>query len=238
MTFQFFISSRNQSQNIYIKIEDIVSKEILQFKTPLNIEQDEWDHTLQRPKNIYLKKAKTVFEKMNNLKLELKEYIKVKSKILLNKRSIAKKIKQICKKDSEESIENSLLMMTTIYISSREKIICNSTLKRYKVFLKLIKRYEGHSLNILYIHNLDANFINDFISFGLYENYSESTIYRTLHFIKTILNFAEKKGLRTSVRELDFRKEKQERSIVSHPFVRLFEWLLLTKCKKGYAVFS
>lgn len=78
MTFQFFISSRNQSQNIYIKIEDIVSKEILQFKTPLNIEQDEWDHTLQRPKNIYLKKAKTVFEKMNNLKLELKEYIKVK----------------------------------------------------------------------------------------------------------------------------------------------------------------
>ncbi|WP_435524251.1 phage integrase SAM-like domain-containing protein [Chryseobacterium indoltheticum] len=70
-------------------------------------------------------------------------------------------------------------------------------MKRYKVFLNLIKRYEGHSLNRLYMHNLDANFINGFISFGLYENYSESTIYRTLHFIKTILNFAEKKGLRT-----------------------------------------
>ncbi|WP_404986225.1 phage integrase SAM-like domain-containing protein [Chryseobacterium sp. M5] len=215
MTFQFFILPNSQSENIYIKIEDIVNNEILQFKTPFNIERDEWDHTKQRPKNIYLKKAKTVFERMNNLKLELKEYIREKSKTSLNESSLAKKIKQICKKDSEESIENSLLMMTTIYISSREKIICNSTLKRYKVFLKLIKRYEGYSLHRLYMHNLDANFINDFISFGLYENYSESTIYRTLHFIKTILNFAEKKGLRTSVRELNFRKEKQQRSIVS-----------------------
>ena len=215
MTFQFFILPNNQSENIYIEIKNIVSNEVLQFKTPLKIERGEWDHTLQRPRNIYLKKAKMVFERMNNLKLELKEYIREKTKSSLNEVSLAKKIKQICKKDSEENIENSLLMMTTIYISSREKIICNSTLKRYKVFLKLIRKYEGHSLNRLYIHNLNANFINDFISFGLYENYSESTIYRTLHFIKTILNFAEKKGIRTSVRELDFRKEKQERSIVS-----------------------
>ncbi|WP_435524252.1 hypothetical protein [Chryseobacterium indoltheticum] len=121
MTFQFFTSPNNQSENIYIKIEGTFSNEILQFKTPLNIERDEWDHTLQRPKNIYLKKTKIVFEKMNNLKLELNEYIREKNKASLNHRSIARKIKQICKKDYGESIENSLLMMTTIYITSKEK---------------------------------------------------------------------------------------------------------------------
>lgn len=215
MNFQFFILPDSQSENIYIQIGGIFSNEIIQCKTPLSIGRDEWDQKMQRPKNIYLKNAKTVFEKMNNLKLDLKAYLREKSKVSINQRSLAKKIKQICKQDIDASVENSLLKMITTYILSKEKMICNSTLKRYKVFLRLIRWFEGYSLNRLYLDNLDANFVNDFIAFGSLENYSESTIYRTLNFIRTILNFAEKKGLKTSISELNFRKQKQPRSVVS-----------------------
>lgn len=217
MTFHFIISASGQSENIFIKIDGLTHGEILKFKTPITIDRNEWDFVKQRPKNIYLKKYKKIFEKMNNLKIELKLYLKEKKDLytIPSQRSISKKIKQICMQNSNNFIKDSLLGMTAIYITSKENMICNSTLKRYKVFFNLIKRYEGFSLSRLYIHNIDANFINDFISFGIHESYSESTIYRTLHFIKTILNFAEKKGLRTCVRELNFRREKQNRDVIT-----------------------
>ena len=60
-----------------------------------------------------------------------------------------------------------------------------------------------------------ASFIRDFMIFGKKEEYSENTIYRTIHFIKTILNFVERKGIRTCVRELELRREKQKKEVVT-----------------------
>ena len=67
----------------------------------------------------------------------------------------------------------------------------------------------------LYIDTINADFINDFIRFGKEEEYSENTIYRTIHFVKTILNFAERKGIRTAVRELELRRERQFKEMVT-----------------------
>src|SRR5690606_21593898 len=53
------------------------------------------------------------------------------------------------------------------------------------------------------------------MAFGKEEEYSENTIYRTIHFVKTILNFAERKGIRTGVRELEIRREKQRRDVIT-----------------------
>lgn len=217
MTFQFFISANGSSESIFIKIVGMSDDDTLRFKTPLQIERGEWDFNKQRPKNIYLKKYKKIFEKMNFLKLELKSYLQKKkdSHSVPNQRTVSKKIKQICEQVSYDLTKDSLLAMMAIYIASKENMICNSTLKRYRVFFRMIRRYEGYSLNRLYINTIDSNLVNDFISFGIKESYTESTIYRTLHFIRTILNFAEKKGIKTSVRELYFRREKQNREVIT-----------------------
>lgn len=79
----------------------------------------------------------------------------------------------------------------------------------------MLERFEGFMCKKLYIDTVNSDFIKDFMIFGKEEEYSENTIYRTIHFVKTILNFAERKGIRTCVRELEIRREKQTREIVT-----------------------
>lgn len=95
MTFQFFISANGSSESIFIKIIGMSDDDTLRFKTPLQIERGEWDFNKQRPKNIYLKKYKKIFEKMNFLKLELKSYLQKKKDAhsVPNQRTVSKKNK-------------------------------------------------------------------------------------------------------------------------------------------------
>jgi site-specific recombinase XerD len=128
---------------------------------------------------------------------------------------ISKKIKEICLARRTYIPENTLLYYMQYYISIKKELICHSTYKRYKVFFHLLERFEGFMCNKLYIEEINSDFIRDFIKFGKEEEYSENTIYRTIHFVKTILNFAERKGVRTCVRELELRREKQVKEIVT-----------------------
>ncbi|MFP3599626.1 phage integrase SAM-like domain-containing protein, partial [Chryseobacterium sp. SIMBA_029] len=64
-------------------------------------------------------------------------------------------------------------------------------------------------------NNVNFEFIRNFILFGKDESYSENTIYRTLNFIKTILNYIERRGITTSIREFEFRQEKSQREVIT-----------------------
>ena len=118
-------------------------------------------------------------------------------------------------KEQVEYPSSSLLYYIQQYISNRKETICHSTHKRYKVFFHLIERFEGYTMKRLYVDTLDADFISDFIHFGKEEKYSANTVYRTIHFVKTILNFVERKGIRTAVRELEVRREKQHKEMIT-----------------------
>ena len=83
------------------------------------------------------------------------------------------------------------------------------------VFYHLIERFEGYMMKRLFVDTLDTDFIGEFIHFGKEEEYSANTIYRTIHFVKTILNFVERKGMRTQVRELEIRREKQHKEMIT-----------------------
>ncbi|WP_419869008.1 site-specific integrase [Chryseobacterium sp. CT-SW4] len=130
-------------------------------------------------------------------------------------RVLSSEIREICNNNQIETPENTLIYYMEWYIDSRQEMIRPSTYKRYKVFYHLLKRFEGFMLKRLYIDAVNADFINDFVSFGREEEYSENTIYRTIHFVKTILNFVERKGIRTAVRELEIRREKQQKEVVT-----------------------
>ena len=101
------------------------------------------------------------------------------------------------------------------YIIIKKELVCHSTYKRYKVFFHLLERFEGFLCKKLYVEEVNWDFTRDFIIFGNNEEYSENTIYRTIHFVITILNFAERKGVRTCVRELEIRRERQKREVVT-----------------------
>ncbi|MBB4118832.1 site-specific recombinase XerD [Mesonia hippocampi] len=217
MTFTFFLSEQEFLKNIYIKVNELGNGLTYTLKTPLKITKKDWDADKQRPINIYLKKYKLLNIKLNNIKKHLLELLEEKKHLskYAKQKEILKKIKEVCLQQETTLPKNSLLHYMQWYIDTRKELICHSTYKRYKVFYRLFERFEGFIIKQLTITEINSSFIKKFLKFGAQEEYSENTIYRSIHFIKTILNFAERQGIRTAVRELDIRREKQHKEVVT-----------------------
>ena len=217
MTFTFFLPENGTLKNVYLRFTDTKQNKPFTFRTSLRIKEEDWDSEKQRPVNIYLKKYKKLNAKLDEIKKVIAEYIRelhLRKKQPLQ-RGISKKIMDACSGKRVELPENSLLYYMQWYISTKKGLICNSTYKRYQVFFHLIERFEGFVCKKLYVEETNSDFVRDFIIFGKEEEYSENTIYRTIHFVKTILNFAERKGIRTCVRELEVRREKQSKQVIT-----------------------
>ncbi|RMZ59060.1 integrase [Chryseobacterium nematophagum] len=218
MKFNFFLPQNGTFRYIKLSIsEHVMLEQKLTFRIPLCISHEEWDEAKQRPKNIYLKKNKKLNNILDYIKVRITEYINnhFKRSKPISQRELSKEIQKICIEKEAINPENSLLYYMQTYINSKKELICDSTYKRYNVFYNLLKRFEGYTTQRLYIDSLNGHFITDFIAFGKKEEYSENTIYRSIHFVKTILNFAERKGIKTCVRELEVRREKSQKTIVT-----------------------
>ncbi len=103
----------------------------------------------------------------------------------------------------------------TDYIEGKTHVVSPTTLKRYHVFLKLIARFEGYSMKRYTLKEVCASYVRQFLKFGKLEGYSTSTLYRTIHFVRTILLFLEKRGIRTYSYELDLPKMSKKGKITT-----------------------
>lgn len=83
------------------------------------------------------------------------------------------------------------------------------------VFLRLLERFEGYRTKHLLLKETNASFIREFLEFGETEAYCQRTIYRTVHFVKTVLNYLEKRGVRTYAYELELPKLRTRSNIVT-----------------------
>ncbi|MGL5233188.1 MAG: phage integrase SAM-like domain-containing protein [Empedobacter falsenii] len=217
MNFYFYLPSNGDVKNIHLSLIDLTINKKYTFKTSLSITPDQWDNEKQRPSNIYLKKYKKINKKLDKIKLQITEHIQFKrdlNKIPLQK-ELSKKIKDVCINKEKQLPENALLRFMENYISFRKDMICHSTYKRYMVFFRLLERFEGYTTKRLFVDTINSHFITEFIKFGREEKYSDNTLYRTIHFVKTILNFAERKGIRTNIREIEIRREKQQKTMTT-----------------------
>jgi len=204
MHLNFILNKNTVSAVITLKITDHNNSYLIE--TPLRIKPEMWDQVKERPKNIYLKIYKTLNQRLDCLKVGIATYLREK-KGVGTITSLSRQIKKLTlRKNNIRYKEASLLYYMDRYINSREHLIGLSTYKRYKVFLRLLERYEGHCLKELMIAEVNAEFTRNFLEFGLREEYSKSTIYRTIDFVRTILNFLEKRGIRTFAYELELPK--------------------------------
>ncbi|RNA61547.1 site-specific integrase [Chryseobacterium nematophagum] len=212
---QKIINSKNQICLSFTP--KIQSDQVFYFKTQLYIDKKEWDPEKQRPKNIYCKKFKQLNTKLNAIKVALGELIqnqKTKEKIP-SSRTITTLIKQVCSNNHHCYPENSLLNIMSQYLEIKKENICLSTYRRYLVFLKLMEKFEGYINQHIMLEEINTQFINTFYVFGKSEQYTESTLKRTVEFVKTILHFAERKGIRTEVRNLEIPKTKTPRRVIT-----------------------
>jgi site-specific recombinase XerD len=217
MTFNFILTHTGNLKNIRLRVTDINTGIDYDFYTPLKIKKDQWDTEKQRPLNIYIKKYKKINCLLDKIRVNITSYIndKKNKNRSVNQRSLSKQIHKICTNSQSTIQEGTLLYYMERYITQRSEMICESTRKRYRVFFNLLQRFEGFIKKNLLISQVDADFVRDFMIFGREELYSENTLYRTIHFVKTILNFAERKGIRTHVREIEVKREKQQQEIVT-----------------------
>ncbi|MXS71890.1 integrase [Flavobacteriaceae bacterium W22] len=217
MTFEYFLPRNGIIKNIHLNLIDKKENKTYTFRTHLRISAEDWDKNKQRPINIYLKKYKQMNTKLDRLKKELADHIQERrsQNKQFRQRKLAKEVKAVCNGQFSDLPENTLLYYMKWYTDIKKELICHSTYKRYKVFFHLLERFEGFVCKKLYVEEINSDFIKNFMVFGKDEGYSENTICRTIHFVKTILNFAERKGVRTCVRELEIRRDRPKREVVT-----------------------
>ncbi|AJW65253.1 Phage integrase family protein [Elizabethkingia miricola] len=217
MTFKFYLSGSENIKNINLLVSESNNNNNFKFRTSLRIPEEEWDSNKNRPKNIYFKKNKSLNKKLDRVRIGVAEYIynELVSKRKIRQRNLSRVIQKICTEKQVIHTEDSLLYFMQDYIYNKKELICNSTYKRYKVFYNLIQRFEGFLMKELLIEDVNSDFMKKFLLFGKEELYSDNTLYRTIHFVKTILNFIERKGIRTPVRELNIRRERQKKEVIS-----------------------
>jgi site-specific recombinase XerD len=216
MTFDFILLDATALSTIALRFIDDKDKEYL-LKTPLRIASSKWDAEKQRPYNIYLKKYKKLHTRLNKIRIGIATYLRdIKTKQrMFSINTLGRIIKKHASLSDHDSPDGSLLKHMETYINNRLHIISASTYKRYMVFFRLLQRFEGHRMQNLHLNDLNGAFVKDFLTFGELEEYSKSTIYRTIHFVRTILNFLEKRGIRTLIYELELPKEKKFHQIVT-----------------------
>ncbi|MEH3115215.1 tyrosine-type recombinase/integrase [Pedobacter terrae] len=133
-------------------------------------------------------------------------------------RTLSRCIREASTRGNIKCPENGLLWHMGNYINSRSHLICKSTHRRYLVFYNLLERFEGHRMRHLMISEVNASFVKEFLDYCNSETFATSTTYRTVNFIKTVLNHLEKRGIRTFAYELELPKERKQK-----PFITLTE---------------
>lgn len=245
--------SFSASQGIIIlKITDNTNTTHL-INTPLRIAPDQWDTVKERPYNIYKKEGKNLNGRLDRLRVGIAEYLNEvqKQNKILSLQGLQGQIKKQCNKSLDTYSEGTFLYETQRYIQSRTHLITPATYKRYMVFFRLFERFEGHQKKHFMLKDVGALFVKEFLSFGASEQYSPSTIIRSLHFVCTVLNHLEKRGIRTLAYEFEIPKEpvrqkkfatlnQEELSVIQNTPVpieleKAKQWLLIS-CYSGQRV--
>jgi len=216
MIFNFTLLNPTSISFIYLAFVDDQQQQLL-IKTPLKIIPAQWDEEKQRPTNIYLKNFKKLNTKLDALKIAIATYLSdlKSSKKDFSIRAVNRLVKKCCSEATPSLPAGGLLQSVDNFIKSRIHLITSTTHKRYLVFFRLLKRFEGYQQKHLMLDQVNGIFVQQFIAYCEAENYSVSTIHRTIHFVRTVLNFLEKRGVRTFVYELELPKVKKINRAIS-----------------------
>jgi hypothetical protein len=216
MIFNFTLLNPTSISFIYLSFVDDQQQQFF-IKTPLKIISAQWDGEKQRPCNIYLKNLKKLNTKLDALKIAISTYLSdlKSSKKEFSLRAVNRLVKKCCSEATTSLPAGGLLQSVDNFIKSRIHLITSTTHKRYLVFFRLLKRFEGYQQKHLMLDQVNSLFVQQFIAYGEAENYSVSTIHRTIHWVRTVLNFLEKRGVRTFVYELELPKVKKINRAIS-----------------------
>jgi len=186
--------------------------------TPISLTPQHWDRRLQRPLNIYIKTFKRINEALDRIRIALASWARDIVTSMSRKeieRSMFNRVARAYKKSSLPSDKRMLLYHVHAYINARKHLLSPATRKRYHVFLALLQRFEGYAMRHFTIREVNALFVQRFLAFGENEQYSLTTLHRSIAFVRTVLHFLEKRGVRTMSHELELPRIRKRNNLVT-----------------------
>jgi integrase len=97
------------------------------------------------------------------------------------------------------------------YVEYKKNDVTVSTQRKIRVVQELVKRFQEHKGNIIFIKDINLQFRKDFDDYCRSTNYKHNTIARAVRYIKTVCRHAKTHGLETH-NQLDGISIKYEKS--------------------------
>ncbi|QES87606.1 tyrosine-type recombinase/integrase [Rhizosphaericola mali] len=199
MKYRCFIDDNTiHTHNVLIQFFTNFEDKPINLRLPFNILKKDWNKTLQHPTDRYKKKHRSLIDLINDLRITYSQFSDT-----IPPQKMKKALLKLVENRHKTNVQNNtFLFFLQRYIQIKKKELCISTIKRYNVFLKLIKLFEGSECKRFKILEINNKIIQKFISFCISEQYSQSTITRSVLFFKTILNFCSSLGMKTKNYEI------------------------------------
>lgn len=193
-TIKFLIQSTKNPSAIHLRLKD--GNVDIKSRTGLFINPTNWSKTKQKPKTLKRPELKSLNFELEKIKIEILEAY---NQLQLKKgKPSSQWIKDIIQGDSGDSKE-SLIGYLESYIEknrNRQKLRAIQKLENLKAIIEEFQKY-SHTSYLL--ADVDLTFQNLFVDYlSEVRLYRQTTIHRTVKFLKTICRDARVNGLKTS----------------------------------------
>jgi len=201
-TIKFLIRSKSNPSKIYVRVRD---GKVLDLKTPTHwhIDPQQWNAKSGKPKSTDNKELKSLYKSMNLLYAKILAYLNAKNSANVSSNDLIQLINPHNKPVNPNAIPTTLLKYYEYYIENLNNQlalnkITQSTIKKYKVVLRILERLELHYKETYKIAEVNLSFIRKFEQFSLETmKYSPNTIGRAIKFVKTVCRNARLNGIET-----------------------------------------
>lgn len=172
-------------------------------KTQLKVSKTYWnvEHPKARNSDIEVRNYKTIVTNhLNDLTNHiLKSFDEVENPTTLNKDWLTDLINEYYNpSDEQPQAPKELIPFFDFYLTTRNNLLTENRKKKLRVTKRKIKRFEKATNQKLLISDINDVFLNSFLSYGLNEKYSTSTLKGDLAIVKTICRYAKQYNIEVS----------------------------------------
>lgn len=211
-TIKFYLQSKKNPAGIYVRLRAGRSIDA-KARTNYVINPIYWSSTKGSLKHTKDESLKKLDADLQNLKTDLLNYFNAS----VNQKTINSEwLKSIINPNLYSKIPQSVVDYFEYYREKKILQLSDSTYKKLSVVKNFIIRFEAKFNRKILISEIDENFMNKFLEFGLQQNYSQNYISRNFTSIKTICFDAELNGIK-----IDSRLRKLKIKEIPTPIIYL-----------------
>lgn len=207
-TIKFLIQSSKNPAKIYVRLREGRSID-LKVATSYLVNPNDWNSSKGKVKHTKDENLRLIDERLKNIQSDLlKEYNKNIGEIAFDSFWLKSFLNPT--EYSKNSIPNALVEYFEYYKSTKKNQLTKSSIGKLSVIVNFIKQLENQNSKKILIKEVNENFMNLLLDFGVENNYKQNYISKIFSSIKTICYDAESNGITidSKLRRLKIKEEE------------------------------